>query len=319
MGGIMLPQARKGFQQFPVAHIKEMWELTTNSRLKIDPKNAFHTEQITRIINKEPRESLGMIILQKWIKSRARSAYVTPNMFEALQNTEVLKDTKCDDFKKVFPVLCFVPPVHTLNTCIWVAYVEKDKVELQVGQTLLNLYDFVSTDYDTILFCFYHESQIIEVGGFTLKPGAVLQDVINGLVEKLDASIDKDNSAFRDWYLEVCKITFNLLLLCQEYPEYLRTDSVEEKMRDYNDKTKIIKVRNQVIGSNFNLRPTVKDSRENQSVPTGRSVIAHWRRGHWRRQTHGLNYILANPEAKIIENKYHMVWIKPVFVNKDEL
>jgi len=43
------------------------------------------------------------------------------------------------------------------------------------------------------------------------------------------------------------------------------------------------------------------------SVPTGRTVASHWRRGHWRQQAYGTGYGL-----------HKKLWIRPVLIRPDE-
>jgi hypothetical protein len=46
---------------------------------------------------------------------------------------------------------------------------------------------------------------------------------------------------------------------------------------------------------------------ENDSLPTGRKMATHWRRGHWRNQPHGSHY-----------SEHKLIWIKPTLVRKDK-
>lgn len=46
---------------------------------------------------------------------------------------------------------------------------------------------------------------------------------------------------------------------------------------------------------------------EHDSLPTGREIATHWRRGHWRNQSHGSHY-----------SEHKLIWIKPTLVRKDK-
>jgi hypothetical protein len=52
--------------------------------------------------------------------------------------------------------------------------------------------------------------------------------------------------------------------------------------------------------------PDTADAQADLTTPSGREVVPHWRRGHWRRQAHGA----GNLERRLI-------WIRPVLVRRD--
>jgi hypothetical protein len=47
--------------------------------------------------------------------------------------------------------------------------------------------------------------------------------------------------------------------------------------------------------------------RELESLPTGRELLAHWRRGHWRNQAFGKQH-----------SQHKLLWIRPTLVRKDK-
>ncbi|MEJ6785609.1 hypothetical protein [Aminobacter sp. Piv2-1] len=52
--------------------------------------------------------------------------------------------------------------------------------------------------------------------------------------------------------------------------------------------------------------PDAAEAQANLTMPSGRELLPHWRRGHWRRQPHGA----GNLERRLI-------WIRPVLVRRD--
>lgn len=52
--------------------------------------------------------------------------------------------------------------------------------------------------------------------------------------------------------------------------------------------------------------PDTAEAQADLTMPSGRELLPHWRRGHWRRQAHGA----GNLERRLI-------WIRPVLVRRD--
>ena len=110
-----------------------------------------------------------------------------------------------------------------------------------------------------------------------------------------------------DVHASLRSIALNLLLMLKEYPEYVTVESGIKGRSGFGSiSCKDRKIPPRVIGENFNIRPVRKVFKGEEESVNGRSRIAHMRRGHWRRQRHGVNRCSVKH-----------IWIRPMLINCD--
>jgi hypothetical protein len=151
---------------------------------------------------------------------------------------------------------------------------------------------------------------LCEHGGVLYAP--VLGD--NDLNPSTEGEMIISGGEVDDVLQSIKSIGLNLMILLQEYPEYIATQTVKTNPagRGFGSgKTNKQKSLGgaRVIGSDFNIR------RESDNIATrihspnqgqASTKKPHFRRGHWRRQRRGIGL-----------TDHHYIWIKPKFINMD--
>jgi len=122
--------------------------------------------------------------------------------------------------------------------------------------------------------------------------------------------------------MKVAEFTANLLLFMQSCPQY-----VEKQMRKIRagSKKNRTPVESLVITAPSHMRllqdvPLDPSGNQKYDTPsTGSKKHTHWRRSYWRRQVHGMQWELDNPDAKCGTfpdgRKYHMRKIPRTQIN----
>ncbi len=137
--------------------------------------------------------------------------------------------------------------------------------------------------------------------------GSVYQDRIFTDTCLLQPFCEDHESNYSNVYTSLRSLALNLLLLLKEYPEYVTVESgIKGKSGFGSISCKDRKTAPRVIGENFNIRPVRKVFKGEQESVNGRFRIPHMRRGHWRRQRHGVN-----------RSSVKQVWIRPMLINCD--
>lgn len=131
-------------------------------------------------------------------------------------------------------------------------------------------------------------------------------------------------TAVRDKYFrgrEIIKpsleILFNCIFYLSQYPENVQIKYSDHKakvlyknLERATEADKKEKIKKEIYANEYSRIRFVRDNKiinMFKSIPTGKEVRTHWRRGHWRNQAHG---------EKHLEHKRK--WIHPVLVNKDK-
>lgn len=121
----------------------------------------------------------------------------------------------------------------------------------------------------------------------------------------------------RDFILPSLNVLFNCIFYMIQYPDniYIRYNDHRAKVLYKTlDRTKEIetknKIKKEIDKSEYTRIRLVKDDKVVDlfnSIPTGKEIRTHWRRGHWRNQAYGEMNLL-----------HKFKWIHPTIVNKDK-
>lgn len=136
------------------------------------------------------------------------------------------------------------------------------------------------------------------------------QEELNPIAE---GEIVISNATVIDVLHRLKSIGLNLLLLLQEYPEYVVTHPIRQNRSGsgFGKSTKKAKLKApRIIGSDVNIRRE-RDAftqAQNNSIKSSMGTFKrpHFRRGHWRRQRKGKG---------LVDHQY--IWIKPRLINAE--
>lgn len=285
---------------------------------------------------------MQMGAVQSWLHDNGPTLYVPADMAEACANTDALSTVEGSDIRTVYPLayVClpdscaFVSPVtgDTMQHLFW-SFVDGDqfpvwlngvrKPVLRAKGRRLFMVGFWNGSHDGSSYALALD-----------QPGRPLNDVIDetrkvfvrddtrhhelnpGLAEAEKA----ESEVLGEWMAGLC---VNLALMMQSYPQYVqplpKQHCERQSFRDRAAPVSVVIHRSPVR----DIRQIVVERERRESAATDRRVAAHWRKGHWRRQPHGDDFELTNPDVQVIVlddgRRAHMRWIEPIFVGaKDQ-
>lgn len=293
-----------------------------------------------------PRQAQMLMIWQIcgigwWIENNGVTVFPEDRLVEACANTDVLDCVDGSDVRPAYPYLMFglsdKRRIENDDGTDWINYVlvnfiENGKEEnVKVGSGTLMVKMPQDCERYVILSAFW-KSGFVSSFAIPLRNHETLRDTIARFsTDYIDDEFRGDNLSKEQLDQEhaetsrvgrtIASMVFNLCLLMQSYPEYVkrRSEKNDRQMRfrtkpppatyGVNDRTAPLKPPPVVEGR----QPHDDDTSDDQ-----RTVKPHWRRGHWKRQTHSSEWEVANPQVKVVlfaDGRHaHMVWIRPVFV-----
>lgn len=276
--------------------------------------------------------------MQRWMRQNGPTIFVPEDIVDACENTDALSGVEGTDIRRVFTTVYvslpesrgFVSPFNgdTVRH-IWCNFVEAD----EPVSTWLNGEErrLLAVKGRRLLITAYW-GKSMDCSSYSLpldEVGVPLKEVI----ARTSKSFIRDEVRYDDnpelergekteiellgpWLASLC---VNLTLLAQSYPEYLHEDksgkTYRQSFKDLPEPRMFTIVRSGVRS----VRQIV-DGHTRSDLPgvTGSAHRVHWRRGHWRRQPHGDQWELTNPNAQFITltdgRHAHMTWLEPVFV-----
>lgn len=273
-------------------------------------------------------------LIQSWIRQNGPTIFVDPEILSACENTDALGTVEGSDVRTVYPCGYISLPkdrgfrskqFNDRLAHIWFRILEPNEEHVVIfnGQKLtlraegrrlfMQGYWDKSTDCSSFSFPLDSKGSLINVLEDTRKK------LTHGYVERTsnEQSLREEAYELGEW---LGSLGINLLLIMQSYPKYL------DKLAQNNSKRQSFSDRpepSSILIRRSTARPIhqVVSSRSESSIVTGKGVSEHWRRGHWRRQPHGEDWEIRNPEVSVISldngRRAHMKWISAVYIGLD--
>lgn len=286
-----------------------------------------------------------MHIIQTWLAENGPTFFVDPDILQACEKTDVLGCIQGSDLKVVYPSGYFCLPsgmghkspfsddsVHH----IWFKFIEKGDpitIYLNGGKGPPRHSDetpLIADSRKLMLISYWDKAHDSQSYNLPLDiPGKTLAESIKHYSEiiTVDASRPLEQAQTEaetvDFGLRAGALVCNLCLIMQSYPQYLAKLGKEASFRqNFANQTppQSMLIRR---SKERDLQQIVRPHDSHEGDPTGRAVSTHWRRGHWRRQPHGVRWEVENPDAKIIvlddERHAHMQWLEPMLIMSPEV
>lgn len=306
------------------------------------------TQMARRLIRQKTSDSIAshvmqMHVIQTWLMQNGPTFFIEPAMVTACEQTDALSFIQGSDIKTVYPIGYFCLPDSagfksrwTGDTVrhMWFRIFEKGE-EIKVCMTG-NYHSpvtpweedktFRSDKRRVMLLAYWDKSGESSDFLFPLdEPNKTISDVIRSYSKMVNANADRaeksilerETEEFGQW---AASLSVNLFLIMQSYPDYF--DKLSPEMSRKSQQFENAPAPQSIIirrSSPRDIRQVVKGESPEVAPPTGKTVAAHWRRGHWRRQPHEDDWELKNPEVKVLVlddgRRAHMRWIEPIMVN----
>lgn len=255
-----------------VVALKDPWmelhpndgERTFRSRLLVD-KLPILLAQILRISENPHQDMAGLLGWGRWFKDGPKLLRPTPEQAESLSQVEINLELK--DYSQPYPA-CFVEyRVGPFLGCLCYRH-SPNTLILQLA-SCGNLDDIVT---------FIRDQEGVPIETF-------LNTLDEGCEELLEHSLKVQRVA-----LNLCLAMSNFGHQCSPaFPKALKVDESYAKEEGERGQKARVRVRRALHRVDF-TRPIVirrTTPPNGESVPTGKTVKAHWVRGHWKMQPHG--------------------------------
>lgn len=291
---------------------------------------------ITRLTDEELAVRLTYIhTIQTWLKQNGPTFFPEQDILEACEHTDVLSSVQGSDIKTVYPVgYISLPKNRGFHSTaqnddirhIWFKILEPNEpLSAVIG----------SSTHDKLfapgrrLFMQAYWSKSTDIHSFSLpldEPDMSLEDALDKSSKQLTHGFNTSRNNFLDEVAIDAKklgkwmgsLVANLMLIMQSYPKYLDKLPTEKSQRQgFKNASPPLSIRIR-RSTPRPVRQTVQGNERGPVCSTGRTLGNHWRRGHWRRQPHGDQYELENPEVQVIvlaDGRHaHMKWIIPIYI-----
>jgi hypothetical protein len=321
MKSITLPNPPRGFPQVP-SYLNDMVELyhqiATDKHLTARYIAAAQAAEDNRIVIMN-----SIAGFQRWIGTGMKVVFPDPHVFEACINTDALEFIKCRDLKTVYPEFLFYLPsdpplfvdgdirIIAVLACLMedheqVAELGGEKHTTTYPQKRWISFDSIWSDGT--------ESSFI----MGLENDTTMSDEIKHVAQIPLSDDVKFPSESREKAGKAVEVFVNMMLVMQSYPEYCQPFETKHRIGGKTSKTKSVHI---VLPDPLRqkIRPHSHSGDTDLPGPSERGLVPvyKWRRGHWRKQPHRIEWEQENPEKAVIDideqRRGHLVWMIPVF------
>lgn len=280
-------------------------------------------EEFTDFITKSQMEDYVIMVqkscvtLRDWLEDNGPTMFVEPELAEFCMNTDVGDTVRCTDVRPVYQSGCFVLPdnidcyINDMN----IRYIffstrtpEQHNLDRDCGLIWEPNDDISEIETELSCVCFSDNKGYYKTA-FCLGRDITINEH-NDVLQKLSST---KAEVFRD----INNMIVSLFLSMQCLPLYKKAVSSGRRSR-MNTKKDVGETVILGRSAKKSVRQIVDESDRVDLGGTHSSPHSHWRRAHWRRQSHGDRWQLANSFASVLVkedgSRYHMKRIEGMFV-----